>query len=139
MATASKFQRVRAVTQSVLKLPTGQSRYLYLIDPMTVGKKIDDKKEPATLCHAVDMETGEEGVIICPMVLQKELNENYPGESYVGKGFEISKTRDPEKKYNHVSISEVAVPDDFTPPPSSAALAAAASASAPATGSKSKK
>lgn len=127
-----KFARLRAVTLSVLKLEKGQPRFLYFIGPMHKGKKIDDQKEPATLIHAMDMETGEEGVVIVPTVMQKELIENYPDESYVGKGFEVTITRDMEKKYNHVAISEVSVPDDFTPPSSKAALdAAAATAKTP--------
>jgi hypothetical protein len=131
MATTSKYKVLRAVTHAVLKLANGQPRAFYLIAPMYVGKEIaaaagQQARAPATLVHAVDIETGEEGVVICPMVMQKELNEAYPGETYVGRCFEILKTRDMEKKYNHVGITEIAPPDEFTPPASAAALAAAA-------------
>jgi hypothetical protein len=111
-----KFTKVRAVTLSVLKLAKGQPRYFYFQSAMYKGKQIDDKKEAATLIHAIDLETGEDGVIIAPMVMQKELNEAYPGEAYRGRCFEVVITRDPEKKYNHVGISEVSQPEDFTPP-----------------------
>jgi hypothetical protein len=121
-----RFARVRAVTLSVLKLEKGVPRFLFFVGPMYEGKKIDDKKEAATLIHSIDMETGEEGVIIVPTVLKKELHENYPGDTYAQRGFEVVITRDMEKKYNHVSINEVTVPDDFERP------TAAASAGAPA-------
>ena len=114
---ASRFQKIRAVTLPVLKFDkTGRAaRYVALLGAMHEGRKIDDSKEPATLAHAVDMETGEEGVIICSTVLKKELNENYPGEAYVGRGFEVVITRDPEKKYNHVTLSEVSIPEELAP------------------------
>lgn len=112
-----RFQKLRAVTLPVLKFDkTGkQARYVAILGAMHEGRKIDDNKDPATLAHAVDMETGEEGLIICSTVLKKELNENYPGEAYVGRGFEVVITRDPEKKYNHVTLSEVSIPDDMAP------------------------
>lgn len=113
---ASKFKRVRAVSLPVLKLSKAKPRYAYLMSAMYKGKALDDKREAATLVHAIDMETGEEGLIICPMIMQKELNDAYPGEAYKDRGFEISVSRDPEKKYNHVSISEVSVPEDFEVP-----------------------
>lgn len=113
-ATPSKFTRIRSVTLPVLKIEPGKdARFIYVVGPMTLGKKIDDQKEPATIMHSIDMDTGEEGVVICSTVLKNELNTNYPGESYIGKGFEVSMTRDREKKYNHCSIAEVAVPDEL--------------------------
>lgn len=117
---ASKFTRVRTITQSVLKLKPGQPRFFFLLSAMYTGKKIDVTREAATLVHAVDMETGEEGLVIVTAIMKKELQENYPGDSYVRKGFEVCITRaaDPAAgvKYNHISLSEVGVPDDFTPP-----------------------
>lgn len=137
-----KFQKVRSVTQSVLKIANGQPRYVFALAPMYQGEKIDDKKEPAILLPVVDMETGEEGVVICPAVLQSELVKAYGVDGYVAKGFELVKTRDPEKKYNHVAISEVAAPDDFKPPaapkPAAAAIKAAADTISAAIAAKSK-
>lgn len=114
-ATNLQFQKIKAVTLPVLKLELNETRYIAILGAMHEGKKIDDKKEPATLAHAVDMRTGEEGLLICATVLKKELQENYPGEDYVGKGFEITKHRDPEKKYNVFSIAEVSIPEEIAP------------------------
>lgn len=114
MATVQnpKFAKIKAVTLDVLKAPKGTAQYLFFMGPMYQGKKIDDTKEAATLIHSLDMETGQEGVFIVSTVARGVLAENYPGDAYVGKGFEIVVTRDAEKKYNHVAISEVAVPED---------------------------
>lgn len=111
--TAPKFQRVRSVTLPVLKLEKGQTRYIAVLSAMHKGKKIDDQKEAATIIRAVDMTTGEEGQIIVPTVMEKELIENYPGESYVGRGFEVTLTRVPEKRYNIVSLAEVSIPEEM--------------------------
>jgi len=105
------FQRKRAITLPVLKMVPGKTRWIGVMGPMHQGKKVDDQKEAATLMRAVDMYTGEEGLFVCPKVLQNELNEAFPGEAYVGRGFEVTYTRVPEKKYNLCSIVEVTVPD----------------------------
>jgi hypothetical protein len=110
---ASKFQKIRSVTLNVIKLVPGQPRYLAFLGAMHVGKQIDDAKEPATLARVVDLDTGEEGQIICPTVLQQEMRGAYEGDSYVGKAFEIVTTKVPEKRYNLVSISEIAIPDEM--------------------------
>ena len=114
------FKKIRQVTLPVLKLEKGVPRYLFILSPMYVGDKLEEQKDAATLVHSVDMETGEEGLVICPSVMQSELLKNYPDDSYVRKGFEIVVTRGPAgKNYNLVTISEVAPPDDFDPPASS--------------------
>lgn len=126
MATkaASQFKKLRSVTLPVLKLPKNDERYLYFVGPMHVGKTTSAKAgtdaegkakpmEPATVAHCLDMATGEEGTVICPAVMVNELNANYPGETYVGRGFGVALTRVPEKRYNIVSLSEVEVPDNI--------------------------
>ena len=118
MATANtpKFQRVKSVTLPILKLVKNETRYLVFLGPIHQGEKMKNAKaedKVADLCHALDMETGEEGQIIVPAVLKAEIERNYEGESYVSRGFELTVTRDTEKRYNMVSIAEVAVPDDI--------------------------
>ena len=113
MATKFTPKVIKNVTLPVLKLTAdGLPRYFHIKGPMHLGKKIDDQKEAATICTAVDCETGEFGQIVCPTVMQKELRENYQGESYVGKFFEVVLTRVPEKKYNIVTLTEIADPTD---------------------------
>lgn len=113
MATKFTPKVLKNVTLPVLKLKAdGQPRYFHIKGPMHLGKKVDDQKEPATLAQAIDCETGELGVIVCPTVMQKELNESYPGNGYVGKFFELVLTRVPEKSYNIVTLTEIADPTE---------------------------
>lgn len=110
--TPFEFKRLRSVTLPVLKMEGRKPKYLYFCGPMHQGKSVDKDKGPATIAHAIDMQTGEEGVFICSTVTQRELSEQFPGDAYVGRGFEISHTRVPDKRYNIVSISEVSVPPE---------------------------
>lgn len=119
MATKqSKFSKIKSVTLPVLKVEKNTERGFYFHGPMFIGEKVDPKKDPATLIHAVDVETGEEGVFIVPAVAQKELVKAYGAAGYVGKCFALTMTRVPEKNYNLVTIDEIAAPDGFTPPKS---------------------
>ena len=113
--TSAKFtpKVLKNVTLPVLKLKAaGNARYFKITGPMHLGKKIDDQKEAATICTAIDCASGEVGQIVCPTVMQKELNENYPKDAYVGKFFELVLTRVPEKKYNIVTLTEIADPTE---------------------------
>ena len=104
---------LRNVTLPVLKLKAdGNPRYFKLTGPMHVGKKIDDQKEAATICNAIDCASGEVGQIVCPTIFQKELDEQYAKDAYVGKFFEVILTRVPEKNYNIVSLTEIADPTE---------------------------
>lgn len=124
--TPRKFAKLRQVTLGVLKLSPKEPRYLCIVDAMHVSadiapdapakdsdKPAAKKKEPATVAHALDMETGEEGVLICSAMLRSQLQREYPGDGYVGRGFELVSTKVPDKAYNVVSITEVEVPDDI--------------------------
>lgn len=120
--TPRQFTKLRQVTLGVLKLSPKEPRYIYIVAPMHVSADIapdapakegaPKKKEPATVAHALDMQTGEEGVLICSAMLKSQLQREYPGDGYVGRGFEFTSTKVPDKAYNIVSIAEVDVPDD---------------------------
>lgn len=110
----SQFKKLRAVTLPVLKMKKNEERFFLILAAMFEGKKIDDQKGPATLTRAVDLESGEYGVLICPTVMSKELSENYPNGGYVGKAFSVVLSNVPEKRYNIVTLSEVALPDDMS-------------------------
>lgn len=110
--TTVKFVKLRQVTLPALKLVKGTPRYIKTVRAMYLGEKIDGDvdRKAATLLHSIDLETGEEGVVICPSVLVSELNRNYPGDSYVGRCFEVIISRRPEKEYNDVSLAEIEAP-----------------------------
>lgn len=110
----AKFARTRAVTLPILKFVEEVPRFLTLTGEMFTGKEQKADKpgekpmEPATLCHATDLETGELGQIIVNTALVGILNEEYPNTSYVGKSFELTKhAKKDGKRYNTFSVFEV--------------------------------
>jgi hypothetical protein len=100
------FKVKKNVTVALFKLVPGEDNFFHVQGSMHIGEKIGDR-EPATLMHVINMQTGEEGQIICPTILQKELAKQYENDTYVGKRFWLRITRVPEKKYNMVEISEL--------------------------------
>jgi hypothetical protein len=101
------FKVVNYVTLPLFKL-NENTRHLRFDVPYYVGKVVDDKKEPPTMCKVTDMETGELGEIILGQILKEKLAEHYPDNGYVGKIFAISKSA-PEgsRKYSLFHIAEV--------------------------------
>lgn len=124
---AVNYKVKKNVTLPLLKIkPNGAPAFVRFEEKMHLGKEIRENKsnkkmEPATLAHVVNIETGEECEIICPLLLRERLNENYPDDSYVGKCFRITLTREEGKKYNLVGLQEIEVdPADFAQVPSGA-------------------
>jgi len=106
--TASGRKVVRQVTASVIKFEIDEPRVVRIEDAMRVStRKVrdDDKRKmgPATICTATDMETGEQGVIVCNKVFSGNLSEAYPGDTYIGKVFEVTKRA--KKKGAHFDYS----------------------------------
>lgn len=120
-----KFKIAKNVTLPLLKIkPNGAPAFVRFEAPMYVGKEIKGqegkkKMEPATLAHVINLETGEECQIICPLLLRERLTENYPENAYVGKCFRVTLMREEGKKYNLVGIQEIIPEGDF-PQPSAA-------------------
>lgn len=111
---AFNFKVKRNITLPLLKLEKNNEYYVKFDGPMFLGKEInpgkessDVRKQAATLANVVNLETGELCQIICPLVLQHELNDAYPGEGYVGLCFAISLTRPEGKAYNLVQVTEI--------------------------------
>jgi len=46
MATKVNFERVRSLTEAVLKIKPNQTRFVYIGTPMHMGKKVTNKGEP---------------------------------------------------------------------------------------------
>lgn len=106
------FKKIKSVTLPVLKLTEAQPRYVKIMQAMYEGRKMDDKKEPATLAECVDLETGENGLIIFATVLRTELNAAYPDGSYVGKCFEFVNEgkKKADQKYNNYRVTQIEEP-----------------------------
>lgn len=123
--------RTKQITLPVLRIKKNEERFVEIKTPMTLGKKIDDKKDPATIMQAVDLETGELGIVVCSTILRKELAANYPDDSYVGRCFAILLTVLPGKEYNGVTLSEIEKPASVpTFDPAAAAVQRAAEVAA---------
>lgn len=115
---APQFKRTKQVTLPVLKMKPGVERFVKLTEAIRTGKKVSDTMQAAEVCPAIDLVTGQRGLLIVPFVMQQDLKEHYPENSYVGKCFGVMFTRIPGKRYNIPTISEIEAPDvipEFNP------------------------
>lgn len=116
------FRVARQVTRAVLPmkvdpdseaeaatLPDHLQVVCKIIETIYIGKPVQNSaiKQPAELAP-IESTEGEERLLVVNAVLKKELDENYPDNSYVGRWFAITKHRKrPGKKYNNFSIMEL--------------------------------
>lgn len=119
---APMFKVLKKLTYPQMKLVNDVPVYFLFKGTMFQGKKIvvtdpkEKQKEPPILARGVDMTTGEECEMICNAVLESVLKEEYPDDTYVGKGFEIIKHKKVEgKAYNRFSVSEIELPAAKSP------------------------
>ena len=99
---------LKQVTYPLLKQRDNETAYVEIVGAFFLGKKLDDKKDAATLVHVKT--PGNEGVFqfIVPAVMQSELDKAYPEASYVGHKFAVQKFKPEDgKRYNTFSILEV--------------------------------
>ena len=108
---------VKQVSQNLLKLRAGSTVYVKVTEKMAKAKPIkngkDAKKEPPTLLPVVNLETGDAQVIIAGSVLVDLLNDEYPKDAYVGRGFMIAvleKKGSGERTYNTYNVAEIELP-----------------------------
>lgn len=105
------------LTKPLLKLEIDQTVYVQIKSIMREGKELKGrgdaaKMKPAMLCDVINLETGQANMeMICPTIVQSTLNENYPDNGYVDKGFMITKMqkRSEEKSYFPYDIQEIEV------------------------------
>lgn len=109
-------KRKKLLTRPVLKYVVDVANYVLIETAAHIGKEMKPgadgkKKEPATLCNVIDLKTGEPAQLILNAVVKSVLTEEYPGDSYVGKCFAITKqARVPGKSYDPFSIEEIEDP-----------------------------
>lgn len=120
-ALPSGFRVKRQVILPSLSLKENEPRTLKIMDAMRVStvkaetgkprKGADGEtlpQKPATVCPVTDVTTGEQFTLIVPAVMEGNLKENYPGDSYVGLTFFVmKKPKRPGKRYFDFEISEV--------------------------------
>lgn len=113
----TEFKRKKLLTRPVLKWEVGKARYIKIETAMHVGKEMKEKagekkKEPATLCDVIDLETGEPAQIIVNAVVKSVLTESYANDAYVGLCFSITKqARQQGKQYDPFMIEEIEDPN----------------------------
>jgi len=115
---------LKQVTMPLFKLRAGSEIFVKVTGKMFLSKPIkgdtpkdgEKPKEPPTLIPVVKLDTGEIGQIIAGSVLRDIFKDEYPNDSYVGKGFWIVVTEQKEAKvgggrrYNNYTVSEIEVP-----------------------------
>jgi hypothetical protein len=67
---------------------------------------------PMNMAKVVDLQTGEEFRLVVHEVLHNTLQEAYPNDSYVGKMFEIKKTKRAGKRYFSFDVTEIRLKSD---------------------------
>jgi hypothetical protein len=129
---------VKVLTRPLLKFAADVPHHVLIQGAMYVGKEMkaaagEKKKEPATLCDAIDLETGEMVQMIVNAVVKSVLSEEYAGNAYVGKAFTITKRQRVQgKSYDPFNVTEIEVPAELAD--AAAAAAATVKAAAPAKG-----
>jgi len=116
-ALADRFKTKRKLVMPLLKFQTNVPVYVKPTGPHFTGKGVDKKKaddkkrEPAEICNVIDLTTGEEVQIIVAAVVQSVWEDEYPKDSYVGKGFKITKgVKAAGKQYFQYSVDEIELP-----------------------------
>lgn len=124
--TAPKFvPKIKGhVTLPLLKIVVNTDYYVRFTDAIHLGKEISGgakvdpetgevkgKKEPAFVAAVDNLENEAAAQIIVSTVMRKELMEQYPNDSYVGKCFMFNLTRPAGKSYNVPQIAEIEDPN----------------------------
>ena len=102
---------VKQVVVPALSLQVGKPMILVLTGAMRQSTYVDPKgerKKPATIIPCGDVTTGAAYNLLAPAVLEANLREGYPDDSYVGKVFMMEKLpKRPGKNYFDLNLFEV--------------------------------
>lgn len=112
----------KQVTRPVYKQTTDGIMYILIEGEIRIGNPIqgftregEAKMAPAHVADIVNIETGEECIMIFNTVLRTEFDKNYPDHSYIGKTFAVKPGGMKEgsrQKYRTYQILEIAVTVD---------------------------
>lgn len=127
--TMPAFKVKKNLTLPVLKLVKDVPAYLKILTPIEIGKKVEEGKDPAIICEAMDLETSEVFHFLVPAVVQGVLHDEYgaprfgkleakgdviqidagDGQNrYVGLGFMVTDKGKPEgKNYKGMTVCEI--------------------------------
>ena len=117
------FEIVRNVTLPFIIIPSDGSEFYLKFntaiapDNTTFSERVRRAKaaepgkeqnvEPMHLAEVTNLKTGEVGRLVLHQVLESNLNEAYPNETYVGKLFQIKKQKAAKGRYFNFNIIEI--------------------------------
>jgi len=122
IAPMTKFKVKKLITLPLLKMTIGDDYFVKLIgvkfkasamkvDPnKAIDPKVEKeaKKDPPMLINVIDLTTGEPMQMILNSVLESNIDEAYPDDSYVNLGFKFIKhAKASGKDYNTFTIAEI--------------------------------
>ena len=109
---------VRHVTMPTLKLMPDVPAYVKITEAIFEGKvqpakEGETQKKPPLIFNVVNLETGEVCQMVAGTVVQREIQDNYTKDTYVGKGFMIIKGKKKgsgDRGYFTYEIAEIELP-----------------------------
>ncbi len=108
----SGFAIKKLVTLPLWKWDNDTPKELVFKSKIAIGKTIKSKpgekeREPAHIAQVVNLEDGTMSEVIIGLILRETLEKEYPGHSYVEKGFRIVQRKVANRNYNNYEISEL--------------------------------
>lgn len=100
----------RQVTLPVVSWPAGATIVCRIAEAFHESD-VDDKRYPGkALVARIEAMNGEARTLIGGTVLRAALDKEYPGSSYVGAWFRMTKLARPDKRYSDYAITEIEAP-----------------------------
>lgn len=116
-----EFKKVKTLTLPLVKF-SNTPTFVEITSPIYTSEKIkggtatQQAMEPPKMAQCVNLETGEESVMMFGSVLLGEIEKHYPDNAYVGKSFSIIKRNVPEgKQYYLWQVEEIEVVKEHDP------------------------
>ena len=108
------FTRKKNLTLPMLRPVIDKEFYVKVQSAITLSKVPPKQGEnPAHVMEVIDLETGEEKIMIANAVIVRAFEEDYEGEAYVGKCFAMTKHAiKGSSKFNPYSITEIELVED---------------------------
>lgn len=107
------FKAKRRVTDQLIKLEDNVEYLVRFDEAMYRGENHEKPKEgvvaklPPMLCRVTMLDSGEVGVIIVPLLLERDLRHAYPDDAYVGLMFAIQKQKISTKGGQSVNVFQI--------------------------------
>jgi hypothetical protein len=91
-----EYEIERRVTRTVISQKDGEPLFVLFQEPAYTSdvkqKKGNKDMDPARCANVINLETGEEHILIMNTVLESELNKAYPDNGYVGRAYAITRS-----------------------------------------------